>query len=154
MVLLSLARVSGEAAISFDGRILRALFVYVGVAGGLLCQTEIRGQHPTAREDHPGDWPRRVSVNFLISFSWRAHVGVGSAYRNANVSIRPPNTVDVLCIEYTVENSTWLATAPNVACPPPPCSCWWALQSISPVSHLHLIICGSLLLTTLWRSCV
>lgn len=37
--------------------------LYVGVAGGLLCQTEIRRQHPTACEDHSSDWPRRVSAN-------------------------------------------------------------------------------------------
>lgn len=68
MVLLNLTRPSIEAAISFDGRILKAIFVYVGVAGGLLCKTEIRGQHPTAREDHSSDWPRRVRANLLISF--------------------------------------------------------------------------------------
>lgn len=117
-VLTQPAKTQCGSSYALNGRISRALFVHVGVAGGLLCQTEIRGQHPTAREDHPSDWPRRVRANSSTRY-YAADKNSGPcghclAHSNTIVSLRSAHTVG-FALSYVASSNlqTWSPSAPT-----------------------------------------
>lgn len=111
-VLTQPAETQCGSSCALDRRISRALFVHVGVAGGLLCQTEIRGQHPTAREDHPSDWPRRVRANSSTLSATDKNSGPCGhclAYYNTLASLRTTHTIGFALLSYVARSNlqTW-----------------------------------------------